>query len=153
MKNNNDNFRKMYRYLGYSSPDVPDGWKPIVKEMIVNIDRMVRPWYMPRFVLNWLSDLATGGSVVRIKNIYLYSVLRYFIKHNKITTIKDKYAGLRVYGYFDNKVDDYVESIIDMCEGICENCGSKIDVKVCVRNGWDYNYCSKCREECKCNEV
>lgn len=138
--------QKKYTYLGYVYPSVPKGWVKIIENMVEQIDKIVRPWYIPLFILNIISKLANGGSVCYVKNWFWQNVLEKITKGVKITDIKDKYAGLRVYGYFNDKVDEIVEIAEVMCDRTCERCGSLDDVKVSGKN-WYYNYCAKCREE------
>ena len=41
-----------YQYLGYHYPGVSKHWYPTILEMFKRIDKQVRPWYIPRFILN-----------------------------------------------------------------------------------------------------
>jgi len=162
------NTRK-FRYLGYTYLCVPEPWQPIVYELLVNIDKVVKPKYVPRFLLNLLHFFAYGwtakkgpkwlpnfirycigwfrpyGQVVGIRHRGAYKL------HSKlincvITDIKTKYASLRIYGYFPWYVQSMVEGASDLCDQTCEVCGSTEDVKP-TEEGWVYALCKKCRKD------
>ena len=135
-----------YRYLGYTYPSVPDGWEPIVRQMLRDIDRKIRPWYVPRFILNWMYWLASGNSVVRVRSRFFYNFNKRFAVFRKcfITDIKDKYGGLRVYGGFSDEVEKIVDAAVQKCDTTCEKCGSEEEVKI-VNTGWLFNFCIQCR--------
>ena len=139
-----DNYKK-YQYLGYTYPGVSKHWKSIVEEMLIKIDKQVRPWYIPRFILNLIHYWATGNSVVRVERWFWYNLFHKIIPVT-IMDIKDKYAELRVYGSFTKEVDEIVKWAEKECELTCEKCGSRADVKYCG-NRWVYNYCIDCRIE------
>ncbi len=138
-----------YRYLGYTYLSIPEGWVPRVKQMLEDIDKQVRPWYVPRFILNWIYWLAMGNSVVRARSRWwyynVYDKLPIF-RQAFIMDIKDKYAGLRVYGFFNPEVDRIVEQTMEDCENLCERCSSTYDVRI-LDIGWLYNFCLNCRLE------
>jgi hypothetical protein len=147
---NYSKFANKYRYLGYTHLSVGDGWKPLVVELIKIIDREVRPWYIPLWLINIISDMGCGGSIVRIKNVYFYYVLIKLTKNVKIHDIKDKYAELRVYGAFTDVIENHINKTVEKCCGTCESCGSNINVTVCIKNHWYYNYCECCRKNYNC---
>jgi len=134
--------------MGYSYPGVPGPWQPIVEKAIIEMEKEIWPQrWLPRFVKRWIHWLATGGSVVRVKYWWAYR-LREKLAHGSITDIKDKYAGLRIYGSFNDKCYEIIDQAEKECDETCEACGSKDDVIV-VDYGWLYNYCKDCREEHK----
>lgn len=135
-----------FSYLGYTYLSVPHGWISIIEEMLVKIDKEVRPWFIPLWFANLVNELATNGSVVYVKSWFWYKILNKITKGIRITDIKDKYAGIRVYGYFNDDIDKIVEWVEDECEKTCEVCGSRSDVKVSGKN-WFYNLCIDCRLE------
>lgn len=140
---------KKYQYLGYTYPGVSKHWVPIVEEMFKRIDKQVRPWYIPRFILNIIHYWATGNSVVRVRSWFWYDLLHKIVPIT-IMDIKDKYAELRVYGSFTKEVEAITDWAVSECEKICEKCGSRADVQYCASNGgrgWVYNYCIDCRVE------
>ena len=136
-------FSRKYRYLGYTGLSIPEGWVPIVKETILQIDREVKPKWIPRFILNWISDLAMGGSVVMVKNRFFYRIYTKLTKGILITDIKDKYAGIRIYGFFNDKIDEYISWAEILCDNTCEQCGSHREVEIRGKH-WYYNLCKKC---------
>jgi hypothetical protein len=139
---------KKYRYLGYTYLSIPKGWKDIVADMLVRIDKTTRPWYIPRVLLNWLHWLGTGGSVFRIRNRFWYNIFRKLYFECHIHDIKDKYAGLRVYYTGTGRVCQIIDNVIEVCDKTCESCSSTKSVKI-VDRGWMYNLCKNCRKEHK----
>lgn len=143
---------KDYKYLGYVYAGVPQGWKPIVEKMIIDIDKLVRPRYLPKFVLNAVRYLATGNSVVRLRSYFWHGVHRYLssVKGHFafIYDIKEKYAGLRVYGGFTKDVETIVEAAIEEADKTCQQCGSRVKVTI-VDTGWQYNLCLDCKKAVK----
>jgi len=140
---------KKYRYLGYWYPGVPEHWKPIVLNMLKEMDEYIKPKLVPRFIYNWVAWFARRGSVVNVSNNFWYKISYYLNKGNFITDIKDKYATLRVYGYFDNSVDEIIEKAEKLCENTCERCGGTEEVKDIAIKGWVTNLCINCRTELK----
>ncbi len=136
---------KKYQYLGYTYPGVSKHWVPIVEEMLVKIDKQIRPWYIPRFILNVIHYWATNNSVVQVESWFWYNLFHKIIPIT-IMDIKDKYAELRVYGSFTKEVQEIVDWAEKECELTCEKCGSRSDVQYCG-DRWVYNYCVDCRVE------
>jgi len=137
---------KGYTYLGYTYLSVPDPWKPIVRKLIKDIDRLVRPWYIPAIILNAINLLATNGSVVYVRSFFWLHILESITKGVRISDIKDKYAGLRVYGSFTDAIDALIAQAETDCENTCEKCGSHNDVQEYGKH-WVYSYCKECRDE------
>ncbi|NBU98547.1 MAG: hypothetical protein EBS19_10125 [Spirochaetia bacterium] len=135
---------KKYRHIGYSFPGVPKGWKPIVEKAIVDIEREMWPKGIPFFVKRWIHYLATGNSVVRIKSRFWYNIREKLTKGQIITDIKDKFAGLRIYGNFGPEIESIIERAERECYKTCEKCGSNERVETFGRN-WIYNLCKSCR--------
>jgi len=142
-----ENYQR-YKYLGYTYPATFIHWQPIILEMLRKMDKHVRPWYIPLPIMNSIKWLGMGNSVVSVKNWFWYNLSRKLTKGNFITDIKDKYAELCVYGYFDEEMDKIVEWAENECSMTCEKCGSREDVQ-CYGERWVYNYCEKCRLEKK----
>lgn len=134
-----------YSYLGNSYPGVPDSWKPIVLDMLKDIDKIVRPWFIPRFVCNWIQWLTMRNSGISINNYFWYNILSKIRKENTIFDIKDKYATLRVYGSFSDIVQGIITDAENRCENTCEYCGSNNNVTDIVVKGWVTNLCEECR--------
>jgi hypothetical protein len=134
-----------YSYLGYTYLSIPEPWKPIVSRFLRDVDKIIRPWYIPRIFLNIVNNLATGGSVVRVRSWFWLRVLEYFTKGVHITDIKDKYATLRIYGSFTDDIWKLQEAAEEACTHICEKCGSTQDVDFYGEH-WVYCYCGKCRD-------
>ena len=141
--------RNKYAYLGNSYPGVPDPWKPIVMNMLRDIDKEIRPWFIPRFICNWIQWLAMRNSGVSINNYFWYNLISKIRKNTTIFDIKDKYATLRVYGSFNNKCQAIVDKAEAECDNTCEYCGSTNNVTDMAVKGWVTNLCEPCRTEIK----
>ena len=133
-----------YKHIGYSYPGVPKGWQKIVEKTIEDIEKAMWPRWIPLFVKRKIHFLATGNSVVGVKNIFWYKVRKFLTKGQIVTDIKDKYATLRIYGYFSPKIDEIVKKAEDQCFATCERCGSQQKVRTVGKN-WVYNLCKSCR--------
>lgn len=137
------NFNK-YRYLGATAPEVPEVWKPIVLKMIEDIDRVVKPEFVPRWFLNFLYDKSRNKQGL-ITRSYLDKILNNLINNIRITQIKQKFATLRVYGIFNNDVDIIVKATEATCANTCEFCGRNGTTNVMVKS-WVRNLCSDCKD-------
>jgi hypothetical protein len=135
---------KKYRHIGYSYPSVPDGWKNIVEETIVEIEKNMWPRWIPMFIKRWIHDLATGGSSVRIRSRFWNKLRNILTKGQIINDIKDKFAGLRIYGNFGSEIEKIIEKAEDECYRTCEKCGGNEKVRT-VGKGWISNLCKFCR--------
>lgn len=136
--------QEKYRHIGYSYPGVPLGWKPIVEKAIVDIEKAMWVQWLPLFVKRWIHYRATGNSVVNVKSEFWYKIRGKLTKSQIISDIKDKFATLRIYGYYGDEIDAIIYTAENECLCTCEKCGSKDDNKM-VDYGWIYNLCKKCR--------
>jgi hypothetical protein len=133
-----------YRHIGYSYPGVPEGWVPIVEKTIIKIEKEMWPSWIPMFIKRKIHYWATGNSVVRIKSRFWNSIRKKLTKGQIITDIKDKYAELRIYGYFGKSIEEIIEEAEEECYKTCEKCGSQDKTRT-VGKSWLYNLCRKCR--------
>jgi hypothetical protein len=140
-------FSEKYGHIGYSYLNVPNGWIDIVKEAIIKIEKEMWPQkYLPLFVKRLIHYLATSNNIYRINSEWFNNLRSKLTKNQLITDIKDKYAGLRIYGYFNREIDKIIEDASDRCDNTCESCGSTQDVKIVGKN-WIENLCYKCRND------
>ena len=137
---------KKYRHIGYSYPGVPNGWKGIVEKAISDIEKEMWPRWMPIFIKRIIHYLATGDSVARINYRFWNKVRSKLTKNQMVTDIKDKYASLRIYGYFGPEIEEIVKKAENECYRTCERCASKENVRT-VGKGWLYNLCKSCRTD------
>ena len=137
-------FSKKYDHVGYSYPAVPKTWVPIVKKAVIAIEKEMWPKYIPLFLKRWIHYLATGNSVVRIRNKFWNKVKNKLTHSMIITDIKDKYATLRIYGYFNDKIHKIIEQAELDCDNTCELWGSRRGVRTVNDCGWYRQACHKC---------
>jgi hypothetical protein len=135
-----------YRHIGYSFPGVPKGWVAIVEEAIVKIEKEMWPKWIPMFLKRKIHYWATGNSVVRVESNFWYRVRTKLTGGQIITDIKDKYATLRIYGFYNAGIDKIIAKAEKECEKTCENCASKESVRF-VGEKWVYCLCKKCRKK------
>jgi hypothetical protein len=141
------NISEKYRHIGYSYPGVPQGWKTIVEDAIVLIEKEMWPqWYLPLFIKRLIHYLATGNSVVRVKYIFFYKLRSKLTRNQQVMDIKDKYATLRIYGYFNDRIDYIIDSADLLCQNTCEKCSSRDNVEI-FGNHWIENLCKTCRSK------
>lgn len=133
-----------YKHIGYSYPGVPDGWKSIVEKAIVDIEKEMWPRWIPMFIKRMIHYLATGNSAVMVKNRFWDKVRKKLTKSQMVTDIKDKYAGLRIYGYFGDEIEAIIKKAENECYRTCERCGGNRKVRT-IGKRWLYNLCKSCR--------
>lgn len=137
-----DSYKK-YKHVGISYPGVPQGWVSIVERAIVSIEREMWPQWMPFPLKRFIHWLATGNSVVRVKYWWACRLRQFLTRGQMIIDIKEKYATLRIYGYFGKAISSVIELAEIECSNTCQQCGSKDNVRI-VDEGWLYNLCEKC---------
>lgn len=124
-----------YRYLGdITNIQIPRPWVPHVLIMLENIDKEVRPRYLPIWFLN---------IIFSSKNSKLHSIFRRLIQNTEIFNIKQKFATLRVYGNFTKKSEEIITIAEHACENTCEFCGSPNPTYTTVK-GWVRLLCRGC---------
>lgn len=138
-------FSERYKHIGYSYPGVPSGWKSIVENAIVKIEKEMWPqWYLPLFIKRLIHYLGTNNSVIGIKYKFFYKLRIKLTNDQIVMDIKDKFATLRIYGYFSIKINKIIEEAENLCNITCESCGSTEDTEV-VGDHWYQNLCLNCR--------
>jgi hypothetical protein len=135
-----------YRHIGYSYPGVPKGWVSIVEEAIIKIEKEMWPSWIPIFLKRKIHYWATDNSVVKVKSKFWYKIREKLTKGQIITDIKDKYATLRIYGFFGQDIGSVISEAEKKCQNTCEKCGSNESVKS-VNYGWVYQLCKECRDK------
>jgi len=138
---------KKYNYLGCVGLTVPEPWKPIVYEAIQKIDKIVKPVWIPRVLVNKIWMLGTGESIVKVKSKFWYFIYRKITKKILIKDIKIKFAGLRIYGDFNEEINKIVSEAVSKCDKTCEYCGSIDKVRRVEINRWVRNVCKKCESK------
>lgn len=138
-------FGQKYSHVGYSYLSIPKQWESIVRVCIMDIEKLMWPKYLPFWVKRLIHYLATGNSVVRIKYWWAHRLRNKLTGGAMITDIKDKYATLRIYGYFNEEMYSLIDKADKLCQNTCEYCGSNDDVKT-TNTSWIRNLCKKCRK-------
>lgn len=142
-------FEKKYKHVGYAYAAVPKGWVPIVEKTIVEIEKLMWPRWMPKFLKRLIHYLATGNSCVRIKYRWAYNLRRKLTQGCIIHDIKEKYASLRIYGSLTSEMNNLIEIAERECNITCQQCSSKEEVKNVTDDGWYSLYCKECRNHPK----
>lgn len=138
-----------YRYLGEVSAAIPEPWKPIVLQMLVDIDKIIRPWYMPRSILNKRQESRRKRNKERrMANLSLEKQTEILNEDIYITQIKEKFASLRVSGTFTPEIKAIVLQTMEDCANTCEFCGAP-DPSIISIKGWVRNLCIECKQKAK----
>lgn len=132
-----------YRYMGAVYPETSEFWKPAILTMLGDIDKYIRPWWMPRIILNTIYDVSHKKG--KTTNWYWNQVLESLHSLAYVHQIKSKFATLRVYGLFSDRVQEIVKVAEGVCDDTCESCGARGASHVMIK-GWVTNLCSTCKE-------
>lgn len=136
-----------YRHIGYSYAGVPNGWKNIVNDLIILIEKEMWPqWYLPLFIKRLIHYLGTGNSVIGVKYKTFYKLRKFLTNDQIVMDIKDKFATLRIYGYFNERIYSIINSAEMLCSNTCESCGSRDNPEI-VAGFWYQNLCENCRKK------
>ena len=143
-----NNFSK-YRYLGNVQPEVPESWKPIILRMLKDIDSIIRPWYMPRSVLNrMIGEKRKPITKDLFNQVIDGTYVDLLVENTYITTIKQKFASLRISGTYPLKVEKIINKTEELCNNTCEFCGNSNTSTVTIK-GWVRNLCVECKKKAK----
>lgn len=123
---------KKYKYLGQVIPEVPKVWENHILDMLSELDKLSRPKFVSKGLLNFLSSAYPA-------------LLRKFIPNIQITQIKQKFATLRITGTFNKTAQSIINNTIFLCNNTCEFCGNPNTTHVTVKS-WVRNLCSTCKE-------
>lgn len=115
-----------YLYLGNVIPEVPKPWEPIILNMLKRIDKIVKPWYIPRHLL-----YSTSMGMIHVSATI------------HIDQIKQKFGTLRVYASSNDRIKAIIEEAETQCNNTCEYCGKEKTQLVTIKN-WVRNLCQEC---------
>lgn len=115
-----------YDYLGYAYYRVKEGGtlskhEQIVKEFLQQVDKVVKPWWCPRFVLRLLDLFGNDKSIVRMRNLKLSNMFSRLTGGIRITDMKWKWNEFRIYGSFPDELDRLAEETCRKLEEEYEN--------------------------------
>ena len=137
---------KKYKHLGRVYPETSEHWYKPILEMLEKLDEKCTPKWIPRFLLNFISNLAFTDSG-RLKSRFFYKIFKRLGIKYEIQQIKSKFAELRVYSDIPKEFEYIIEEAEIACDLICEHCGSMEQTKQVVVNRWVTNLCKTCREK------
>lgn len=116
------NTAEKYKYLGITYNIFKKDSEPyyILNNFIKNVDKMVKPWWCPRWFLRYLHLFGDDNSIVRVRNRKLHDLRNKITNGVLITDLKGKWGTMRIYGWFtddiqkyadetENKLDKYIE--------------------------------------------
>ena len=143
---------RKYTHVGYSHAAVPEGWKPIMYKAIVDIEKAMWPSWMPMRVKRFIHKKATGNSVVAVRSRFWNKIRAFTTQGQIVTDIKEKFATLRIYGYFNDNIHKIIGKAELQCSITCATCGYKEEweedpnyMEVVSLKGWWTNICRNCR--------
>ncbi|MGV8961943.1 MAG: hypothetical protein ACOH2V_01000 [Candidatus Saccharimonadaceae bacterium] len=137
-----------YKYLGNVMPSIPKVWEPIVLKMLIDIDVIVRPWYIPKFIMNYMVGKKRKPISVDLFHKIIDSRIDFLLQDVYISQIKQKFASLRVLGTFSTQIQKIVTDTEMLCKNTCEICG-KSDTSFVTVKSWVKNLCTQCKKEAK----
>lgn len=110
-----------YSYLGYAYYHVnSDGTiydeEQLIKEFLQKVDKIVKPWWCPRFILRLLDLFGNDNSIVRVRNRFLHNLFNKITKGIIITDMKWKWSSYRIYGYFTDEIELIAQETISKIE-------------------------------------
>lgn len=110
------NEQEKYKYLGITWNIFREGSEEYkaLQEFYRKVDRRVKPWWCPRFVLRFLHLFGNDNSVIRVRNYRLYRLHKFLTGGVFIRDVKTKYGTLRIYGEFD----EYTSGLIKKLENL-----------------------------------
>lgn len=135
-----DIFLKRYRHCGTIYPAVPKGWQDIVVQAVIDMEKHMWVGWLPRFVKCWIYDLS--------KKYEFFKKLKDRLTNDghHISQIKEKFAGLRIYGYYNEACQKIVSVAETLCDRTCQKCSSMNNPKK-TNGSWVKNLCKSCMEE------
>ena len=143
-----EKFQKKYIHCGYSFLDVPYHWEQHVRKAIVDIEKVMWPQWMPFWLKHIIHWLACKNHIYKTNYYWAENLRAYLTNSTRITQIKDKYGGLRIYGYFNDEIDKIVEEAEKACDTCCERCGvNSVKVQTVRIGSWYWTYCPQCTVE------
>ncbi|MGL6104732.1 hypothetical protein, partial [Romboutsia sp.] len=127
-----------YKYMGFVYTEGYGKWANYIQRLIVDLDILIRPWWVPRWVLN-ATYKTHGFGMYRWQwkltmwwmNYCNQYILRYPLH---ISDIKEKYATLRIYVSTTEQLNLYIDGVVRKCDYICDECGCNI--KKPYGEGW-----------------
>ena len=104
-----------FGYLGYAFYYVKqDGsvskQEEILKEFFIEVDKVARPKWCPKFVLRLLNLFGNDNSIVRVRNRRLHDLFNKITGGIQITDTKWKYDSFRIYGRFTKELDELAKA-------------------------------------------
>ena len=102
-------FSQKYSHVGYSYLSIPKQWESIVRVCIMDIEKLMWPKYLPFWFKRLIHYLATGNSIVRVKYWWARNLRQRLTGGAMVTDIKDKFATLRIYGYFSEEMYNLID--------------------------------------------
>ena len=104
-----------FGYLGYAYYNVKqDGsvtkGEELLKEFFIEVDKVARPWWCPKFILRLLNLFGNDRSVVRVRNRRLHDLFNKITGGIQITDTKWKWESFRIYGRFTKELDELAKA-------------------------------------------
>lgn len=130
-----------YKYFLNGEISLSNPWKEIILDMCKHIDKEIRPWYIPRGLLNAIKS--NYEEKLPVNNIFI-DLLAYYTNDCQITQIKSKFATLQIYGNFSINCKEIITYYKGLCNSTCEFCGSQNNTTHVGIKGWISNLCPDC---------
>jgi hypothetical protein len=86
----------------------------ILDKFIKDVDKIVKPKYIPRWFLNLLHLWGNDNSIIKVRNRRISQYKDKLTKSILITDIKIKYGTIRIYGYFPQSIEDLITEVEEL---------------------------------------
>ena len=104
-----------FGYLGYAYYYVKqDGsvskQSELLREFFIEVDKVARPKWCPKFILRLLNLFGNDRSIVRVRNRRLHDLFNKITGGIQITDTKWKHDSFRIYGSFTKELDEMAKA-------------------------------------------
>jgi hypothetical protein len=104
-----------YSYLGYAYYSVKQDNSILqqeiyLKEFFIEVDKVTRPKWCPKFFLRLLRLFGNDNSIIRVRNRRLHNLFNKITKGVCINDTKWKWDSFRIYGNFTKELDELAKA-------------------------------------------
>lgn len=111
-----------YLYLGYAFYYIENGKISEIDKLLIYFyectDKEARPFWCPKFILRLLHLFGNDNSLVRMRNYRLQKLFIKLTKGIKITDTKMKFDEFRIYGYFNEHLEEQADIVCKQIDTI-----------------------------------
>ena len=105
-----------YSYLGYVYWSKKSPEYSLIMSFIKDLDKIVKPWWCPRFFLRLTHLLGNDNSIARVRNWTIHRLQQKITKGIMITDLKWKFGTFRIYGYFTDEIENLADRYCEILD-------------------------------------